>query len=373
MRFIEMIRLLDWPLLLASVLLVLIGLSMLMSETFGQSALSDLFLKQLFAAGVGLILSFVVARVPYHVWSRYALALYGVGIVGLLSVALGGKVIRGTISRLEFIGFQVQPSEVMKLAVVVVLAWLLYRYKSVGIRQVVISGAFTVVPVALVLQEPDVGIASIILATWLSVIFFLGLSMRTIAILLLVVVLAATAGWQWFFLGYQKDRILTFLHPAKDPLQAGYSITQSMIAVGSGQFVGRGLGHGPQSQLKFLPERHTDFIFASIGEELGFVGIFVVVSLYAVVLRRLFIIAKSTRDSFGQVLGMGVFIVVLLGIVISAGMNVGLLPVTGIPLPLVSYGGSNLVVTLVLIGMVQSIRVYSRYARTPPVEIQGIV
>ena len=148
-------------------------------------------------------------------------------------------------------------------------------------------------------------------------------------------------------------------------------MVQSIVALGSGRLFGRGLGHGPQSQLKFLPEQHTDFIFASIGEELGFVGVTVVIILYAILLWRILVIARTTQDLFGQLLCVGTFLVFLLSFVVAVGMNMGLLPVTGIPLPLVSYGGSNLLSTFVLLGIVQSVRVYSKWVQAPPGEISS--
>lgn len=373
MTFREIFRELDWILLGAVLLLVLLGLAMLVSASPDDNILSPLFLRQSGAATVGLGLCLVVTRLPYHVWRRWAPFIYIVGIVGLLVVTVMGDIIRGTVSRLEFFAFQLQPSEFMKAALVIFLAWLLSRYKNLLWRQVMVSALMVAVPVFLVLREPDVGVAALIIMIWFGLVFFVGLPWRKVLMVVLGGLLLCGAAWQWWLLDYQKERIVTFLNPAADPLHSGYSITQSIIALGSGKFAGRGLGHGPQSQLKFLPERHTDFIIASIGEELGFVGIVVTLSLYAVLLWRLLIIANVTQDSFGSLLSIGVFFILLLSLLVSAGMNMGLVPVTGIPLPLVSYGGSNLVTTFLLIGLAESVRVYSRFVQRPPSEISSII
>lgn len=372
MRFKELLTSIDWVLLSSAVLLILLGLAMLLSSTYNQDTLSPLFWRQLMAAGLGITLMAAVIKIPYHTWDRYAPTLYGIGLAGLIAVNAIGPVIRGTISRLEFFGFQIQPSELMKAFLIVTLAWFFSRYKSINRRLVAISAALVVVPVALVLSEPDIGMAFLLLSSWASLIIFLGLPWRQVLVLGVIAALLAAGGWQWGLLDYQKERILTFLNPAQDPLRAGYNINQSMIALGSGQISGRGLGHGPQSQLQFLPEQHTDFIFASIGEELGFIGLTIVLALYAVILWRLLVIARSTTDMFGQLFCVGVYSLLIVSLLVSAGMNMGLLPVTGIPLPLVSYGGSNLLVTLLLVGVAESVQVYSKFRRVLPLEISSI-
>ena len=371
MRFIEVVKSLDWILLASVLLLVMIGFAMLLSATYTRELVSPLFIRQALAAGLGFVLLLVVARIPYHVWQRYAPVLYGVGLLSLVIVTVVGAVIRGTVSRLEFFGFQLQPSELMKVVLVLTLAWLLARYRRIRWKQVVISGLLVMVPAILVLREPDFGMAALMVLTWVGMILFLGLPWRIAFILGGMGLASSLAAWKWFLLDYQKSRILTFLDPTADPLAAGYNITQAIIALGSGRLVGRGLGHGPQSQLKFLPERHTDFILASIGEELGFVGVAVVILLYVVILWRLLVIARLTRDRFGQLLAAGAFLLMLVSFTVSVGMNMGMLPITGIPLPLVSYGGSSLLATFLLLGLVQSVRVYSRFMRQSPPEISG--
>ncbi|MEX2054880.1 MAG: FtsW/RodA/SpoVE family cell cycle protein, partial [Candidatus Andersenbacteria bacterium] len=277
-------------------------------------------------------------------------------------------VIRGTASRLALFGVQVQPSEFMKVAMVVSLAWLFAHHARLTWQVFAKSVVLIAIPVVLIMLEPDLGVAMLLLSLWGALLIFLGLQIKAMIALGLLSGASFFAAWHWLFADYQRSRILVFLDPTSDPLGAGYNVVQSIVALGSGRLFGRGLGHGPQSQLQFLPEQHTDFIFSSIGEELGFIGVLVVVVLYAVVLWRILIIARSTRDPFGQLLAVSTFLILLVSFVVSAGMNMGLLPVTGIPLPLVSYGGSNLVTTFVLLGIVESVRVYSKWVQAPPTE-----
>lgn len=373
MRFTEVLRSIDWVLFAATLLLVCVGLSMLLSATYTEGVISPLFVRQGLAAIVGLGVFFVAVKTPYHTWRRYSTLLYGLGIGGLILVTLTGAIVRGTVSRLEFFGFQLQPSEFMKVALIVALAWLLSKYQFIRWRQLLLSAVLVLIPTILVLREPDFGMASLMIFTWIGVLLFWGLPWKYIAILGLVGVLVAGGAWQWFLFDYQKDRIRTFMNPSADPLESGYNVTQSIIALGSGQVVGRGLGHGPQSQLKFLPERHTDFILASIGEELGFIGVTLVISLYGIVLWRILRIVYITEDPFGKLIAVGAFFLVLASFTVNTGMNMGLLPVTGIPLPFVSYGGSSLAATFLLLGFVQSVRVYSRFVQAPPTEISGFI
>lgn len=373
MKWADTLRSLDWVLFSASILLSLIGLTMLVSAGAGQASLSGLVVRQLAALAVSLVVFMLFVRVPYHAWQRWAWLIYGLGLTGLLIVTLVGHVIRGSVSRLEFFGWQLQPSEFMKVALVLILARLLSSYRNIRFSAAWMSIVVVAVPLGLVLVEPDAGMAGLLLVAWAGMLLFAGLPWRHIGALAVCGSVLMAVAWHSLLLPYQKERIITFLNPQADPLASGYNVTQSVIAFGSGQVLGRGLGHGPQSQLNFLPERHTDFVLASLGEELGFVGVMLVVGLYAILLWRIIVIARTTRDRFGQLLAVGVFFVLLAGFTVSAGMNIGLLPVTGIPLPLLSYGGSNLLVTFFLLSLVQSIHVYSRFMRTSPPEMSGIV
>lgn len=361
----------DWVLVCCAFLLAGIGLAMLASAADAGALLSPLAIRQGIALGLGLVVMVFMMRFPYHSLKRIAPFVFIAGLSVQLVLSLVGRTIRGTVSRLDIAGFQIQPSEFVKVALLLVLAWALSKQKHVGWRAMVITGGLVALPVLLVMREPDLGMAVLILALWVGMLVVFGLSWRMLGVLVIVGVLAFTAAWQGVLLDYQKERVLTFLHPTADPLRSGYNVTQSIIALGSGKMLGRGLGHGPQSQLKFLPERHTDFILASVGEELGFVGIGLVVALYTILLARIISIARSTSDPFGQLIASGVFFIFIIGFTVNAGMNMGILPVTGIPLPLISYGGSNLLTSCFLIGLVLSVKAHGKFSRYAPKELSS--
>ena len=369
MRGIDIIRSFDWVALAALGLLITLGLAMLVSATYTEGLISALLIRQTVSAAVGIILLILFSFVHYRTLQRYAWVIYGAGVLGLVTVTIFGALVRGTVSRLQIFGVQIQPSEFMKIGLIIALAWVSSRLSRRHGKNILLTAAVAALPVGLILLEPEVGVASLMLAVWFGLWLFLGLPWRWVTILLLLGGLVSVGAWQWGLADYQKDRLRTFLDPARDPLGSGYNITQSIVALGSGGLFGRGLGHGPQSQLKFLPERHTDFILASIGEELGFMGIVLVLGLYTVLLWRILTVVRSSEDRFACLFGVGVFIMLLVSLIVSAGMNMGLLPITGIPLPLVSFGGSNLVTTCVLLGILQSIRAHGKWTATRPIEI----
>lgn len=373
MTFRNTLASIDWVMLSSACLLVMVGLAMLISATYTQHLFSVLFVKQLAATIVGLALFFILTRVPYSIYQRYVVWLYVFGMLGLTTVLLFGTIIRGTVSRIVLYDIQVQPSEFVKVIMVVVFAWLLSRHKRVGVRQLLMTIGAAAIPVMLIFREPDLGTAALIVLVLMGILIFRGLSWRLIIALVLVGAVLFAFAWQWLLLDYQKNRIVTYLDPTSDPLRSGYSIAQSMIALGSGQIAGRGLGHGPQSQLKFLPERHTDFILSSIGEELGLVGVCLVLFLYSVLLWRVLSVIRNTTNVFGQLLCVGVFWTFLASLSVNAGMNMGLIPVTGVPLPLVSYGGSNLVSTFLMLSLVSSVRIYDRFTQRLTPDISGFI
>jgi rod shape determining protein RodA len=368
MNFKDLVKSLDWILISAAVLLVLIGLAMLFSSTYGQGITSR-FTRQIISFALGLGLAIFMARLPYHFLRSYSKLIYAIGLIGLVIVFFSAQIIRGTASRLDLFGFQIQPSELMKVALIIALAAFFARIKRPTWRNFAISGMIVLVPVIMVTLEPDIGMAALLLAVWGGFLLFIGIPWRYIFLLVVSSLGVFGIAWHWWFAAYQKQRLLIFLDPTSDPLGAGYNIVQSIIALGSGRILGRGLGHGPQSQLKFLPEQHTDFILASIGEELGFIGIILVLILYGIVLWRILKIATNTSDAFGQLIAIGVFFSLLSSLAVAAGMNMGLVPVTGIPLPFLSYGGSNLLSTFLLLGLVESVHVYGKWVQAPPTEI----
>jgi rod shape determining protein RodA len=227
---------------------------------------------------------------------------------------------------------------------------------------VIVSGLLALVPFTLVLMQPDLGSALVYLVMWLGLLLFSGIKRVYSLILVVSGILVSWGAWAFALKDYQKNRIISFLNPAADPLGSGYNVIQSKIAVGSGGLFGRGLGHGSQSQLRFLPEQHTDFIFAVLTEELGFLGGFLLLFLFLILFVRMIKAGKFSRDEFGIILAIGAVIIFTFQIFTNVGMNIGILPVTGIPLPLVSYGGSALLIFLMLIGLIESVFVRGRKA-----------
>jgi rod shape determining protein RodA len=352
-----------------ALLLTFVGLAMMFSASSEDALFSARFIRQAISVSIAFCLFIIVSAFPYHSLRRYAIPLYMLGLFGLVIVSQAGRVVRGTVSRLELFGVQIQPSEFIKIALIILLAWFFARKKVINLSVVIYSAIIVGSAAILVILEPDIGEAALIITLWIAMMIFIGTPWRYLFTVGFLGIIGFWATWHWLFAEYQKARIATFIDPTSDPLGAGYNIMQSIVAFGSGGLLGRGLGHGPQSQLKFLPEQHTDFILASIGEELGFVGVALVFSLYTILLWRILKVARTTRDPFGQYLAVGGFIMLLTSFFVSTGMNMGLLPVTGIPLPLVSFGGSNMVSTFIMLAIIQSIHIHGKWVQRPPSEI----
>ncbi|HSX24918.1 MAG TPA: rod shape-determining protein RodA [Candidatus Andersenbacteria bacterium] len=373
MKFADVLRSADWAIVGTMVLLTSIGLAMLASATDTGQALSPLLYRQAIALVGGLVVIAITMKIPYHAWKRMAPILLVVGVIIQIGLSIAGRAIRGTVSRVDILGFQIQPSEFVKVILILVLALVLANYKRVGWRQIAATFGVIIIPVFFVLKEPDLGMAVLMMSSWIGMLIVFGLPVRTFIAMCLIGGLVFAGAWHGLLFDYQKKRILTFLHPTADPLRTGYNVTQSIIALGSGEVFGRGLGHGPQSQLKFLPEQHTDFILASVGEELGFVGIILICGLYGVMLWRIVLIVKNVDDPFAQLIGTGAFFLLITGFTVNAGMNMGLLPVTGIPLPFISYGGSNFITSCFLLGLVESVKIHSKFYQRAPKELSSFI
>lgn len=328
---------------------------MIYSNTLESSG--NLFLRQAIFALLGLAGMFALAFYDYRNLRRATPWIYLFVVSTLLAVWWVAPVIRGSARWIDLGFFRFQPAEFAKLAMVIITAKVLDQQgeKIRNFRYVLLSLAYVVVPVALVLIEPDLGSALVIFFTWLGMLTFSKINKKHLVSLFVCLLILAVLAWFTFLHDYQKQRIYSFVSPTADPQGQGYNVLQSIIAVGSGGYFGRGLGRGLQSQLKFLPERQTDFIFASTAEELGFIGSMLVLGLFFLIFWRLIKTMSSARDNFGAYLSLGMFFMLLIQVLINIGMNLGVLPVTGIPLPLVSYGGSSLLTTFLALGIVQSI------------------
>lgn len=339
----------------SSSLLLVLGLLMIYSTTLESP--TNLLIRQLIYAILGFVGMFLLAFFDYRKLKSVTPILYLLVVAALLLVWFFGAQIRGSTRWIDLGIFRLQPAEFAKLAMVIIMAKFLDQSgeKLKDVRYVLLCVLYVLIPAGLVLIEPDLGSALVIFFTWLAMLLFSRINKKHLAGLILAGLVLSSLGWFFVIKDYQKVRIYTFVNPSGDPQGAGYNVLQSIIAVGSGSITGRGVGRGLQSQLKFLPERQTDFIFASTAEELGLFGSLFILGMFGVILFRLTKAIRSARDNFGMYLSLGIFFMLLVQIVINIGMNIGLLPVTGIPLPLLSYGGSSLLTTMLALGLVQSI------------------
>jgi rod shape determining protein RodA len=345
----------DGPLVIGLALIAVYGLVILYSAS-GQSM--NTVLRTVARLALGAVAMLLLARVNPNFLRRSAPWLYAGGCVLLLIVAAIGHIGMGAQRWLDLGLFRFQPSELMKLSVPMMCAWYLHeRPLPPGWVSLATLGALILVPVALVAIQPDLGTAALIGAAGALVIILAGLRARVILALLALAAAAAWFGWS-FMHDYQRKRVLTFLNPQTDPLGAGYHIIQSQIAIGSGGVFGKGWMNGSQAQLEFLPERSTDFIFAVVGEEFGLLGLLLLLLLYAFVVGRAIYLATQTQDTFARLLAGSLALTFFVYVFINAGMVTGLLPVVGVPLPLVSYGGSSVVTLLAGFGILMAL--YSR-------------
>lgn len=353
----------DWVLLSAVLLLISFGLAEIYSIALSNDDLDLLnFKKQVFFVFVGLIVMFVAAFIDYQFLRSFNNYLYIFGIALLAGVLIFGKTVRGTTGWFEFGGLSLQPVEFAKFILIIFLAkyFSTFSIRSNPLKHLLISGAASMVFVLLVMRQPDFGSAVLLFYIWGIMLVSAGFQKKYIIVISLILGIAFASGWLFFFEDYQKDRIMTFLNPTENSLDEGYNINQAIIAVGSGGFVGRGIGFGSQSQLKFLPESQNDFIFAVIAEELGFLGVILVITFFSVIFYRLLYSAKKANNDFGIYYLVGVTALIFIEMFINIGMNVGLLPVVGISLPFLSYGGSAIVATLMMVGVAESIIIRSK-------------
>jgi rod shape determining protein RodA len=315
------------------------------------------------AVGIGLLVasSFIDFRI-FRTQSSAVLFFYLASVLLLGAVLVAGIYVRGIKAWLSLGGVSVQPVELAKLALVILLAKFFSKrhIEIYRVRHLLVSGLYMALPAALVMIQPDLGSAAVLFSIWVAVVLFSGMKVRHFFLLVFTSCLAALLAWQFALAPYQKGRIISFLDPYRDPQGAGYQMIQSMIAVGSGQLWGKGLGYGSQSHLHFLPEPQTDFIFAAYAEEWGFVGTIILLGLFGVVLWRIIRIGILASDNFSRLYTLGFAALIFTQAFIHIGMNMAVLPVTGLPLPFVSYGGSSLVTFMIGIGIVQNIKINAR-------------
>lgn len=364
MKIFSQLKYIDIPLAVASGLLLLLGLAILYSSSLANIDKS-LFYRQAIFSFVGLLVFLALTNYNYQNLSKRNRYFYLFIVVVLFFVLIFGRSIRGSSRWIDFGFFRFQPAEFAKLTLIATLSrWLfLARGQINSWKNIFITGIITLIPAILIFLEPDLGSTIILIVIWLGLLLASPISKKKLLIILLCGVIVSGLAWKFVLRDFQKQRVEIFLNPSLDPQGKGYNVRQATIAVGSGSIFGRGLGQGLQSQLKFLPERQTDFIFATTAEEVGFLGSMGIMFVYAFILWRIKKISENAKDDLAMYICAGVWIMLFGQIVINIGMNIGLLPVTGIPLPLFSYGGSSLLVVLASLGIVQNIAMQNKALR----------
>jgi len=362
-RFFRELQRFDGLLILATVTLFLFGLAAIYSVELSRESLAfALVKKHVLIFAVGAVIMIVMANLHYLFLRNWGRALYLIGVFLMILVLFFGRELNGTTGWFIVFGFSFQPVEFMKVALAVQLARYFGEHarRRFGWKEVVGSGFLVAIPTGLTMLQPDLGSAILLLGMWVVVLFFAGLRVHHAVVIGIVGFIAGWLSWSFALAEYQKDRLLVFLHPELDPLGTGYNIAQAKIAIGSGQLFGRGLGFGSQSQLQFLPESQTDFVFAVIAEELGFLGVIVVLGAIGLLLWRILRAAQYARDNFTSFLAIAIFSIIAVQSAVNIGVNLALLPATGVALPFVSAGGTSLLVSLFMVGIVESIIVHLR-------------
>jgi len=316
--------------------------------------------RHLVRFAIGFVVLFALAQIRPETFQRAAPGIYVVGVALLVAVLVVGSVSKGARRWLDFGAVTIQPSEIMKLALPMMLAWFFGRSRvPPSSWQLVVGALLILVPVGLIAKQPDLGTAILVMGSGLAVLFLTGMPWKIVAGMAAAVAVAVPVGWH-FMHDYQRQRIYTLLDPASDPLGTGYHTIQSMIAVGSGGFFGKGWFGSSQAHLDFLPESHTDFIFAVFAEEFGFLGIMVLLGLYLFIVGRGLAIAYYAQTTFNRLAAGGLTLIFFFYFFVNIGMVTGVLPVVGVPLPLVSYGGSATVTLMAAFGILMSIHTHRK-------------
>jgi rod shape determining protein RodA len=351
---------LDWPLLAAICALTLVGLATIYSVTWNLTTNEpgSEFWRQLYFVPVGLTALVVCLLIDYRTLAQRSLLWYSALLVGLVVVLFFGVVVKGSRRWIDFGAASLQPSEFARIGIALVLAMWCGEGRRTGrsLRDLMGGAAIVAVPAALILLQPDLGTAATLVPVYLGVVFMAGLRMKWVVIAILVAVALSPVVWTWGLQDYQKARVITFLDPERDPRGEGYQQIQAKVTVGSGGVFGRGFRQGTQGAYRFLPEAHNDFVFAVLAEEHGFLGAILVLALYLFVVLRSLEAAKLAKDRVGAFLVVGIVSWFTFQVVYNITMQAGLVPVKGLTLPLMSYGGSSLVATLAGFGLILNVR-----------------
>lgn len=350
----------DWSIILTILPIFGAGLLSMRSLT-GEN---NFFEKQIIWIFLSLIVFFLASKVDFRFFKRSTILVkIYLGICAVLAfLFIAGSTVKGSQSWFQLAGFSFQPADFVKVILILMLAkYFSRRHVAIGQwRHVMISALYMFVPFVLILLQPDFGSAMVIFFIWFGMVLFSGLGRRQILILSTIGIVLFASFWIFIFKPYQKARILNFINPASDIRGTGYNVFQSIVAVGSGQVIGKGIGYGTQGRLQYLPEHETDFIFAAFAEEWGFIGSVLLLGLYVFLFYRIISLAEIGSSNFESLYGVGVAIYLMSHLVVNVGMNIGLMPVTGIPLPFMSYGGSHILAEMFALGLLTSTRQYAR-------------
>lgn len=351
----------DWILIVAIIPIILGGLATMTSF----SAQAGFFSRQVIWVIVGALVVFLLARTDMRFLrdSRYIIIFYIASLLLLVLVLFLGKTIKGAKSWFSFGGFfSFEPADIVKLLVIMVLAkYFSRRHVEIArVKHLLVSAVYAFVPIALIMLQPDFGSALVVAGLWLGMSLVAGISKKQILIIFGAILVGFSLMWIFVFKPYQKARIETFINPTADIRGRGYNAYQSVIAVGSGGVIGKGLGYGTQSRLSYLPEYQTDFIFAAFAEEWGFIGALIVIACFIIVLWRLIVHAQRGASNFETLFCTGFALLIFGHMIVNIGMNIGIMPVTGIPLPFMSYGGSHLLGECIGLGIILSMAKYER-------------
>ncbi|HJX30421.1 MAG TPA: rod shape-determining protein RodA [Thermodesulfobacteriota bacterium] len=359
MNFALKLKKIDWILIGAVLVLCIISLLTLYSINYGKPGIL-FFQKQVFFIFLGLAAMTAISFLDVRIFKNYPsslIAIYLFGLALLAATLIFGKITRGTVSWLRIGEISFEPVELAKLIVILILAkyFSLRHVEMYRFRHIIASGVYVFLPALLILLQPDLGSAMILGAIWIGMVILAGIKIRHLILVLIIAALVFGFAWVGALKQYQKDRILTFLNPQRDPFGASYNLAQSKIAIGEGGIFGQGLGQGIQGRLDFLPEKHSDFIFAAYAEEWGFLGVVFLLCVYGVIFFRLIKISLQSQNNFSRIFSAGVCLMIFAEVFINISVTLGLLPITGISLPFVSYGGSGLLTHFLALGIVQSI------------------
>jgi len=349
---------LDLPLLAG--LLVLMGFGLLVLYSASGESSSQLN-RQVVRLAVAFSAMLFLSWIPPRIYKKWTPFIFGGGVLLLIAVIFLGEMGKGAQRWLNFGVFRFQPSEVMKLAVPMMVAWYFSERKlPPSIKELTVAGFIIGLPTYLILIQPDLGTSILIASSGAFVIFLAGIRWRVLAFFMTTAVIYAPIHWIFVMQDYQKQRVLTFLDPEQDRLGSGYHIIQSQIAIGSGGLNGKGWLQGTQSQLEFLPERNTDFIFAVLGEEFGFYGVLILISIYLWIIGRGFYISMKAQETYTRLLAGAITLTFFVYVFVNIGMVTGILPVVGLPLPLVSYGGTSMVTLLASFGILMGVQTHKK-------------